>query len=336
MTYIHVKKIGNKSYYSLRISIRKGNKVITKDLCNLGSDISKISLDLLEKKYKNEIRNSYKTIKKFLDSNYYIEKVKKLKLKTGLFLDKGQLIDLEAIKLHYNSKFLKLDDLTKKEAYDNFLIKFAVNSTSIEGNTISMKEAQKLFRDNITPKNKELREVYDLTNTKKVIDYIKEKKPVLNLNLIIKIHDMLLEHIDKRKGLRTHDLRILGQPFEPSPARYVKADMELLLKWYNKNKKNIHPLSLGVFFHHKFENIHPFSDGNGRTGRIILNYILEQNKFPPLIIENRFRSEYLDAMNKADLSLKKSLNNIEEKHYRELLSFVSSQFKFSYWDTFLF
>ncbi len=63
MAYIHTKKIGDKKYYTLRISVRKDNKVVTRDLCNLGSDLSKIKLDSLEKKYKKEIRNSHKTIK---------------------------------------------------------------------------------------------------------------------------------------------------------------------------------------------------------------------------------------------------------------------------------
>ena len=74
MAYIHVKRIGDKKYYTLRISVRKDNRVITKDLCNLGSDFSKINIDKLEKKYHTEIRKSYFTIKKFMESYYFLEK----------------------------------------------------------------------------------------------------------------------------------------------------------------------------------------------------------------------------------------------------------------------
>ena len=146
MAYIHVKRIGNKNYYTLRISIRKGSKVITKDLCNLGSDLSKVNLENLEKKYKTEIRKSYKTIKKFLESNHYLEKAKKLKHKKNSYYNKKQLLNIEAIKEHLNKKFLKLNVLTQKEHYENFLINFAVNTTSIEGNTITLKEADRLLR----------------------------------------------------------------------------------------------------------------------------------------------------------------------------------------------
>ncbi|MBL7148288.1 MAG: Fic family protein [Nanoarchaeota archaeon] len=335
MVYIHVKRIGNKKYYSLRVSVRKGDKIITKDICNLGSDISKITIDDLVKKYKNEIRRSYKTIKRFLDTSFYLEKVKKLKIKKDPYLTKEQLINIEAILLHFSSKFLKIDKLTQEEIFEGFVINFAVNSNSIEGNTITLEEAYNLFKENITPRNRTLQEVYDLINTKKVVEFIKNKKSEINLDFIEKIHDTLLENIDQRKGFRSHDIRIFGQPFKPSPARYVKADMKLLLEWYNKNKKSLHPLVLVTLFHHKFENIHPFSDGNGRTGRVIVNYMLSLFGYPPFVISRRFRKEYLSSMNQSDSVLKKGLTENDVKGYKRLVDFIYSQFKLSYWDNFL-
>ena len=211
MVYIHTKRIGNNKYYTLRISIRKGDKVITKDLANLGDDTSKINIDDLERKYKKEIKKSYSTIKKFLDSNYYIEKAKNSKLTKIPYFTKEQQINIEAVLLHFNSKFLKADKLTKEEIFESFLINFAVNSTSIEGNTITLKQANRLFKEDIIPKNKTLREVHDLVNTKKVLEFLRKEKPSVDLDLIIKIHDQLLENIDKRKGLRSHDIKIFGQ-----------------------------------------------------------------------------------------------------------------------------
>jgi len=333
MAYIHVKKIGDKKYYTLRISARRGSKVITKDITNLGSDLSKINIKDLDKRYHKSIRKSYATIKKFLESNHYLEKTKKVKLKKDPSFSKEQLNEIEAVKLHYK-KFLKLNVLTKEEVFENFIINFAVNSTSIEGNTITLKEAHKLFKEEIVPKNRTLREVHDLTNTKKAIKFLQEEKPVIDIDLIIKIHDQLLESIDNRKGLRNHDIRIFGQPFKPSPAHYVRADLNLLLKWYKKNK--IHPLALAVFFHHKFEIIHPFSDGNGRTGRVLMNHILYLLGYPPFVVSTRLRREYLQAMNKADGALKKGLTEVDEKHYRNLIDFMHKQFITSYWDLFLY
>ena len=332
MVYIYRKVIGNKTYYYLRASGKKGKRAITKDLAYLGDSIEKArkALDKLPK-YKEKIRKAYRTINLFLDSNYYLEKVKKLKLKSDKFLDK-KLIDVEACKLHYNKKFQKLEGLTKQEVFKEFIIDFAFNTTSIEGNTITLKEARNLLEEGFTPKNKTLREIYDLQNTEAVFLKLIGSRKELTNDLIIEIHKNLLERIDKRIGYRTRNVRIAKSRFKSSPAQYVRADMELLLKWYNEQKEKLHPLVLAVLFHHKFEKIHPFFDGNGRVGRMLLNYILLKNNYPPLIIRKKFRSEYLDALSKAD---KSNLPNTESKHYFELVQFVADEMVNSYWDIFL-
>lgn len=336
MVYIHVKKVGGKRYYTLRLSYRdQQGRIVTKDLKNLGSDLSKVNLDALEKKYKKEIRESYKTIKKLLGSNYYLEKAKKEKLKKCSYFNKEQLEEIESIRLHFIGNFLKQDKLTRREIYELFLIKFAVSSTSIEGNTITLPQASKLLTENILPKNKTLREVYDLQNTKTVFFELLDNPPPLSHETIKNIHDKLLDNIDARKGYRTHDIHILGQPFKPSPARYVRADMELLLKWYAQNENKMHPLALVILFHHKFENIHPFSDGNGRTGRILMNLILLSKGYPPLIIPKTKREEYLSVMSEADKGLEKDLLSTKVQYYSKLLAFVQVEFKKTYWNTFL-
>ena len=317
------------------MSVRKDKKVITKDLCNLGDDISKINLDELEKRYKDKIRKSYRTLKTFLDKNTYLEKAKKEKIKKDEYLSKEQQEEFNAILLHYKTKFLKLDKLTQEEFFDNFILNFAVNSTSIEGNTINLREASDLFLNEKIPKGKTLREVYDLQNTKKVILMLKQESPKIDEELIIKIHDMLLENIDKRRGFRTHEIRILGQPFKPFPARYIRADIKLLLDWYYQSKDKINPLVLATFFHHKFEKIHPFSDGNGRTGRVLMNHILNLAGYPPTIITKRFRTEYISAMNDADKALNNGLLNTNIQDYKNLIDFSVSEFVISYWDIFL-
>jgi len=317
------------------MSVRKGNQVITKDLCNLGNDVFKIDLDKLEKKYKNNIRKSYKTLKNFLDRNIYLEKAKKEKLKQDSHLSKEQQSEIKAILLHYKTNFLKLDKLTQEEVFDNFVLNFAVNSTSIEGNTINLKEASDLFLKEKIPKNKTLREVYDLKNTKKVVFMLKEKLSKITEELVIKIHDMLLEGIDERKGFRIHEIKIFGQPFKPSPARYVKADVRVLLEWYNKNKTKFNPFVLATLFHHKFEKIHPFSDGNGRTGRVLMNHILNLEGYPSTIITKRFRDDYISAMNTADKAITNGLLNTNSADYKKLIDFSVLEFKGSYWDIFL-
>ena len=332
MVYIYKKIIGKKKYYYLRASEKKGSKLVTKDLAYLGNNIEDVkkSLESLPK-HKNEIRKAYKTIHNFLESNRFVDEVKKLKLKQDLFLG-DKLSEVEACKLHYLKDFQKHDSLTKQEILKNFLIEFAYNTTSIEGNTIKLQEAKKLLEEGKTPKNRTLREIYDLQNTEKVFFEIIGKKEEINHDFIRDIHKNLLDNIDKRIGYRTQDVRVIKANFKSTPAPYVKTDMNLLLKWYQENKEKLHPLVLGQIFHHKFEKIHPFMDGNGRTGRMLLNYILIRNNYPPLVIRNKNREKYLKAMRKADVS---DLFKANVKDYYDLVQFAANEMIESYWNLFL-
>ncbi len=333
MVYIYRKKKNGKDYYYLRISKRLKGRVFTKDIAYLGNNITKVAskLDNLQSKYASEIRKSYEKIKHFIDSNTYLEKVKKLKIKNDDYLKRELLEDIEAINLHFKTNFLKLNEETIMNTYKNFLVEFAYNTTSIEGNTITLKEANKLLRENLTPKEKSLREVYDLQNTQEIFFNLLENRPKFNHELIMGIHKGLMKNIDKRIGYRNHDIRVFKSHFESSPAKYVKTDMNLLLKWFNENEKKLHPLVLGVLFHQKFEKIHPFSDGNGRTGRMILNYMLIMKNYPPFIIKRKNRSEYLKNLSKAD---KSDLNGIKVNHYSSLVNYVGDEFVESYWNNF--
>ena len=333
MAYIYKKTKNGKSYYYLRISKRVKGRVFTKDVAYLGNTIPKVisELENLPAKYAAEIRKSYKKIKHFIDSNTYLEKVKKLKLKDDDYLERDVLDNVEAINLHFKTIFLKLNEKTIMNVYKDFLVEFAYNTTSIEGNTITLQEADKLLRENLTPKEKSLREIYDLKNTQETFFNLLENKPKFNHELILEMHKGLMKNIDKRTGYRTHDIRVFKSHFESSPAKYVKADMDLLLHWYKKHEKKLHPLVLNSLFHQKFEKIHPFSDGNGRTGRMLFNYLLILQDYPPFIIQRKNRSEYLKNLNKADKSYP---NGIEIKHYADLVNYVSNEFIESYWNTF--
>ncbi|MFH1751828.1 MAG: Fic family protein [archaeon] len=331
MVYIYKKTVGEKNYYYLRASKRGKGKVVSKDIAYLGNSVreARKALNNLQK-HKKDIEKAHRKINLFLDANHFLEQVKTRKLKKDEFLDEA-LFEVEACKMHYNNVFKKQDELTKKEMLKNFVIDFAFNTTSIEGNTISLKEARNLLEEGLTPKGKTLREIYDLQNTEKVFNSLNLKKE-LSYKLITGIHSELMQNIDSRTGYRTRDVIVTRSRFKSSPFYLVKIDMELLLKWVKKNTKKLHPFVLATVFHHKFEKIHPFMDGNGRTGRILLNFILMKNNYPPLITQKKYRQEYLDSMNKADKSLPLEAR---KEHYNELIKFTAEELKEGYWNNFL-
>lgn len=332
MVYVYKKKLGTKTYYYLRASERKGAKILTKDIAYLGSSLEEVkkSLDTLPQ-YTKQIRKAYKTIHNFLESNHYVEKIRELKIKKDQFLGE-KLLEIEACKLHYNTDFKKQQSLTKEEILKNFIIEFAYNTTAIEGNTIKLAEARNLLEDGLTPKNKTLREIYDIQNTEKAFRFTMDSHEELTHESIIEIHKKLMEQIDVRIGYRTADVQVIKANFKATPAPYVMTDMDLLLKWYNAHKTTLHPLVLASVFHHKFEKIHPFMDGNGRTGRMVMNYILLKHEYPPLVVRTRFRNEYLLGLRQADTS---DLTQFKSENYGKLISFMADQMIQSYWNIFL-
>lgn len=337
MVYIYKKPVGNKTYYYLRASERKNGKIVIKDIAYLGSSLKDVRKNLEKHpRHSEKIRKAYRTIHNFLESNRYLQKAKYMKLKKDDWLSE-KTIDIEACKIHYIADFQRQPYLTKQEIYKNFIIEFAYNTTSIEGNTIKLEEARKLLDDGLTPKNRTLREIYDLQNTEKVFLTLlenknKKEKQRLSNNLIIDIHKNLMENIDPRTGYRTSDVRVIKANFKATPEPYVKTDMDLLLKWYERNRRHLHPLVIATIFHHKFEKIHPFMDGNGRVGRIILNFILLNNEYPPFIVHKKKRDAYLQALRTADRS---ELTKADKENYQKLIDFMVEEMTDSYWNVFL-
>lgn len=327
MVYIYSKVISGKPYYYLRIDTKVDNKRVIKDIAYIGTDLSKINLDKLldNSKYKKEIRKSYKIINKHINSNFYLNKAKSKKLHKDRYLTNEQQILLESIRLHFKDRFLRLDKNTQKEIYDNFVVSFTYNTTSIEGNTIPLNDVRKiLFDEKIQLKNKTLREIYDLRNTKDTFFSIVDSKKSMSIDFIINIHKKLVKDVDERIGFRKHDVRVIKSRFDSAPYFRIEKEMTELINWYNENKK-LNPFILATIFHHRFEKIHPFSDGNGRTGRLLMNYILIKNNYPPIIITKKNRDKYLQSLEFADKS----------EEYSKLLSFLLEEYKMGYWNNFV-
>lgn len=334
MVFIYKKSIGEKDYYYLRASLNRDGKQVTKDVAYLGSNPSSIKDKLLSlpKEVQKDIKKTYKTIHKFLEVNHFSELAKQEKFKKNMYFGK-KLIDVEACKLHWQNVFLKLDVHSKQDLLSDFVVDFSYNTTSLEGNTITLKEAETLLVEQKTPKDRTLREVYDLQNTQEAFFYYFKNTPKsITHKLICDVHSSLVKNIDIRVGYRTQDIRVTKSRFSSSPAMYVKADMDLLLSWLNKYKSILHPLVLATLFHHKFEKIHPFFDGNGRTGRLLANILLLQNNYPPLIIRKKNRKKYLDALSAAD-SL--DLDSVDVKKYSLLVLFSADEYIANYWNLFL-
>jgi len=292
--YLERKTIGGKVYNYLKVSARYKDKVRTKSIAYLGKGV-------LQKEQLKKERDKYRLKAEIAKKQAVEELMIEADKKAEKFLEPEQLKKINEIKEEFGRKLKGTDEKLKQDMFNDFITLYAYNTNAIEGNTFTLRDTDLLLNKGITPQGKSLREANDQLNAKEAFEYILKEKPSITHELIIKINSMLLKNIDLRIGAyRSHNVRVFGARFETSSAEYVKIDMEILLKWYRKNKNKLHPLVLAAVFHHKFERIHPFYDGNGRTGRILLNLILLQNNLPPLIVPDAQRKKYYDALDTAD------------------------------------
>ncbi|MBI5880536.1 Fic family protein [archaeon] len=311
--FIEKKKIGKGTYNYLRISARVGGTVKTKTIAYLGK--GNMGKAELEKAVSSIPKRQLDEAKAALAGSS--EDLNKA------FLSDAQLGKMAELKRDFARKLKSNDKRLLDDMFRDFKTYYIYNTNSIEGNTLTLEETGMLLNENRTPAGKDLREVYDHVNEREAFDWLLDKRPEIDLRQIIWIHSMLLKNIDVRVGgFRKHNVRVLGADFNTTPAEYVYTDMNLLMKWYRSNKRRLHPLILAALFHEKFERIHPFYDGNGRTGRMLLNLILLRSGFPPLIVENKTRKGYyavLSAGHKADIT------KSQPEHYKQLVDFCYKQ-----------
>lgn len=191
--------------------------------------------------------------------------------------------------------------LTNPDICDQFILKLTYHSNRIEGSTLSEPDTAAILFDNVALPNKSLIEQLEAKNHQTALNYLFNyiaKKEKINETLILKLHSILMNGIRSDAGLyRYHGVRIIGVNLPT--ANYLKIP-DLMLEIISKVKtasKDI--ISLSANIHSKFEQIHPFSDGNGRIGRLLINAMLLKANFAPAIIRQEQKQLYYIYLYKA-------------------------------------
>ena len=180
---------------------------------------------------------------------------------------------------------------------DEFLIEYTYNSNAIEGNTLTLQETA-LVLEGITVDKKPLRDHLEAVGHRDaflyVQDLVKNNVP-FSENIIKQIHTLvLMDRTEDRGVYRRIPVRIMGAYHVPPDPLFVPEQMENLVAEFAGNKK-LNPIERATLFHLKFEGIHPCVDGNGRTGRLILNLMLTQAGYPPINVKYSDRKRYYEA-----------------------------------------
>ncbi len=258
------RKKGNHDYYYLQHSFRSDGKVTTKEKY-LGKIIPK-DIDKIKRDFKKEIQpDLYRR--------------------------------LEAIKKKFQKDWGKLPKSIREKQKEELSITFTYNTNAIEGSTISEAEVRGIILDKISP-GKPLRDIKETEAHNAVfLEMLEKGRPITN--------DLLLEWHRKIFNQTKHELSGIYRKYNVRVGSHIPPRHEEVLKLMNQlvifireNKDKINPVELSAIVHYRFEKIHPFGDGNGRIGRLLMNHILWFSGYPFLIIEYNKRNAYYNALNR--------------------------------------
>lgn len=190
---------------------------------------------------------------------------------------------------------------------EQFIVEYTYNSNAIEGNTLTLRETDMVLRG-LTIGQKPLKDHMEAVGHKEAFEFISEltKKNVpLNESIIKQIHYLVLvDKKDDRGVYRRVPVRIMGAQNEPVQPYLIGPKMEQLIADFAKSTEYI--VTKLARFHLEFESIHPFIDGNGRTGRLLVNFELMKAGFPPIDIKFTDRIAYYKAFDEYHLKHKLS------------------------------
>lgn len=193
------------------------------------------------------------------------------------------------------------DELDGMQSYkDAFLVRFTYESNAIEGSTLSLNDTELVLEGEFIPKdNPRLAEIFSAKGCADGCAFIeKELKNgrKLSENFIKDIHERTALDCQPRirGSYRVAPVYIRGSLTEPVEPIQIRELMPTLLYAYQNS--DAHPIAKAAAFHAMFENIHPFQDGNGRTGRLILNYMLQKAGYPPIALKHDAKQDYKKAL----------------------------------------
>lgn len=221
-------------------------------------------------------------------------------------------VDEKEINSKTESEFSKFKKYEKQPEFDDE-VDFIYRSLSLEGNTLTLPETEKLIKENIPPKNKSFKDMLDTTNYKNALEKLLKEKNLLTIKKVLDFHQTAMDTLEAGAGeIRSQPVRIKGNPeYKTSDWYELPQKLNNLFKFYNENintKLKPHEvIELASYLHVEFQRIHPFVDGNSRTARALFIHTLILKGFPIIPFSAGFVDQYL--------SLTKLSKKRNDKHF---------------------
>jgi len=277
MVSIKKKNMNGNTYYYLEHSFRKNGKIDKKEKY-LGSTLPK-NIDQVKEEFLRE------------------------------FYQETWFIRFDTIKEQFIKEKRNIPPSMKKKETEQFATAFTYNTNRIEGSTITLRETADLLERGISPSQRPLEDIKETEAHKEVFNGMLNYKKEMTLPTVLYWHKQLFQYTkpDAAGKIRTYQVGISGSRFKPPYLIELDFLLREFFDWFRKNKDMLHPVHLAGLVHLKFVTIHPFGDGNGRISRLLMNYVLNKNGYPMLIIPYSQRMSYYTALERSQLKKDESV-----------------------------
>jgi len=283
--HIEIRERGKRKLYYLAHSFRFNGRV-RKVRKYLGADLSREKIESLKRHNEKYLLGQVELYQKIRDP-----------LHTVLSSEEKEAINALIAKYDVHVWHLTEDD------WLHFTELFTYNTNAIEGSTVTISDVKRIIEANKWPADKSKEEIAETYGVADAVKHIRKTKKHISLNLIKKLHKIIFKNSKiyagsfRRRGIAVVVADRYGNVVHRgAPQKEIISLLKELIDWYNKNKSRYHPVVLAAVVHNQFENIHPFQDGNGRIGRLLMDNILLKHDIPPVNIELKNRREYYFAL----------------------------------------
>lgn len=271
-----------------------------------------ITLQFDEEEFKHSILKAYSTFTekqtRLADDTqqeiakrnmqYYLEK-KDFILDKLTNTEPSETVVLDILTKERIKKLVNPFEITRR--INEWKIRYVYNTDKIEGNALTFDEVKTGLTQGWGGIKKEKKDILETENSKKAIENIFDTTNELNIEFIKQLHFITQQGIDQNAGkYKTEENCVIDSNGilvdNTTPVQFVDERMNDLMRWYSENKHKLPPVTLASVFHNQFVYIHPFSDGNGRVARLLLNFILIKHAYFPVIIMNDEKQKYYIAL----------------------------------------